>query len=87
MKSDLVRIVLDLVALIDVQEFDSLAEEHFLRYAIRCLASLVRGKQALNEFMAVEEGFAKLLIIIDTVQDEEIMANAFKVCKGVLKDE
>jgi len=30
LKSDLVRVVLDLISLIDVEEYDALGEEHFL---------------------------------------------------------
>ena len=73
--------------------YDSKSEEilpknHLFKYILRCLTSCMRNQRIVLGFVCDnEENIEVILKIIKNVRDEEILANANKILRIILRDD
>ena len=58
-----------------------------LKFAIRCITSCLRHEFGIQELMATDRHFKRVLRILEEFQEEEIVANSSKIIRLVLRDE
>lgn len=59
----------------------------YIKFALRCLTSAIRTEPAVTKFYSLEGGLAKVLEILEFVEDQEIIANSCKIIRICLRDE
>ena len=73
--------------MLNAQSQDQMKIPIYIKYAIRCLTSMVRHPNGIDQIVYIEEGTSKILQFIKIVRDEEIIANCSKILRIVLRDE
>ena len=59
----------------------------YIKFALRCLTSAIRTEPAVNRFFGVEGGVAKVMEILEFVEDQELIANSCKIIRICLRDD
>ena len=67
---------------------DKLAKSKiYQKYILRWLTSCMRSQRAILMFLKDKENIELLLQIIEVIKDEEILANANKIFRIILRDD
>ena len=58
-----------------------------MKYTLRCLTSCIRSPVGVAQFMKAGSSVSQVLQFLESVKDEEILANSAKIIRIVLRDD
>lgn len=59
----------------------------YLKYCLRCLTSCLRSPVGVTYMLAIKTSISQILDFLDSVKDEEILANCSKIIRLILRDD
>ena len=59
----------------------------YLKYTLRCITSCVRSPLGVMDLVKINTSIAQVLDFLESVRDEEILANSAKILRIVLRDD
>jgi hypothetical protein len=59
----------------------------YLKYCLRCITSCIRSPVGVTQMLSIKTSVSQILDFLETIKDEEILANSSKIIRIVLRDD